>query len=204
MAFTLPPLKYTESALKPHLSERAVSIHYHKHTAKYFDTLNKLIKGTQLDKEEDLSLLVSKDALLKADSKLFNNACQAWNHTFFFDNLAPVAEVGEPSTELKSALDEDFGSFDNFKDQFIEAATNVFGSGWCWLVLRDDKLIIKTTPNAGNPLSQDRSVPLMTVDVWEHAYLYQEDYAADRPAYLKEVWNIINWKVVSDRYADAK
>ena len=204
MAFKLPNLKFSEDALKPHLSERSVSLHYNKHTSKYFDTVNKLIKGTPLDKEENLSNLVSKDALLKSDSKLFNNACQAWNHIFFFNNLAPTDSTGEPSAELTAAINEEFGSLEKFKDKFIDAAANLFGSGWCWLVLKDNKLTIKTTPNAGNPLSQDRTTPIMTIDVWEHGYLYQEDYAADRLAYLNGIWNVINWNEINERYTDAK
>lgn len=202
MAISQPKLKYAEDALNPYLSERTVSIHYNKHTAKYFDTMNKLIKGTPFDKEKDLTKLVSKDALMKADSKLFNNACQAWNHVFYFDGLAPHAEVGEPSPELLKAIEEEFESFDKFKKQFIETATGLFGSGWCWLVLRNGKLAIKTTPNGGNPLSQDHTVPLMTVDVWEHAYYL--DYTYDRPEYLENVWNIIDWNTVSERFAGAE
>lgn len=202
MAFKLPKLNFSEDALKPYLSERSVNLHYHKHTSKYFDTVNKLIKGTPFDKEEDLSNLVSKDALLKTDSKLFNNACQAWNHIFFFNNLAPASDVGEPSAELSAAINEDFGSFEKFKDKFIDTAANLFGSGWVWLVLKDNKLTVKTTPNAGNPLSQDRTTPIMTIDVWEHSYYLQYEY--DRYTYLVEIWNVINWNEINDRYTNAK
>jgi Fe-Mn family superoxide dismutase len=164
--------------------------------------MNKLIKGTPYDKETDLDAMVSKDTMMKADSKLFNNACQAWNHIFYFNGLSP--SPGELSDDLAAAIKVDFQSPTKMKDEFIEAATNVFGSGWCWLIVKDNKLSIKTTPNAGNPLSQDRTVPLLCIDVWEHAYLYQEDYAADRTAYLNGIWNVIDWKTISERYADAK
>lgn len=203
MAIAQPKLKYAEDALKPYLSERTVSIHYNKHTTKYFDTMNKLIKGTPFDKEEDLTKLVSKDALMKADSKLFNNACQAWNHTFFWSCLTPTDQSGSPSELLMSAIVDTFGTFEVFKKKFSEQANNHFASGWAWLVLHHNALIIKTTPNAGTPLTSAGMIPLLCFDLWEHSYLYQEAYAADRPAYVEALWNIINWTFVSNNYEDA-
>lgn len=203
MPFTQPKLEYDVGDLAPHLSERQVSIHYNKHTAKYFDTTNKLIKGTVFEKKDNLEDLINKDTLVKADGVLFNNACQAYNHVFYFDGLTPASKSGQPSTELAAAINQDFESFNVFKQKMTEATVNIFGSGWCWLVVRDNKLIIKTTPNAGNPLTTDRMVPLMCIDAWEHAYLYQETYEANRQAYVDAIWNIINWDKVSQRYADA-
>lgn len=203
MAFEQPDLKYSRDALEPHLSEREVTIHYDKHTAKYFDTTNKLIKGTIFEKKENLEDLLSKDGLMKADTALYNNASQAWNHIFYFDGLTPSSEQGVPSEELAKALKQDFGSLEEFKKKFTEAAVGHFASGWCWLIFKDNKLTVKTTPNAGNPLSTDRTVPLMCVDLWEHAYLYQDEYEADRQAYVDALWNIVCWDTVSRRYAEA-
>lgn len=203
MAFTQPKLSYEYDALEPHLSKREVTIHYDKHTAKYFDTTNKLIKGTIFEKKEDLKELLSKDGLMKADTALYNNASQAWNHVFYFEGLTSASTSGKPSIELQNTLERDFGSFEEFKNKFTEAAVNHFASGWCWLIYKDAKLTVKTTPNAGNPLSTDRTVPLMCMDLWEHAYLYQDEYAADRKAYVDALWNIISWDTVSERYAEA-
>lgn len=203
MAFKQPDLNYAYDALEPHLSEREVTIHYDKHTAKYFDTTNKLIKGTIFEKKEKLEDLLSKNGLMKADTALYNNASQAWNHVFYFEGLTPGDKSGKPSEELSSALVDSFGSFDEFKKKFSEAAVSHFASGWCWLVIKDNKLVVKTTPNAGNPLSTDGMVPIMCVDVWEHAYLYQNDCEADRQAYVDALWNIICWDTVSKRYAAA-
>lgn len=203
MAFEIPKLKYDTNALEPYLSERTVSVHYNKHTVKYFDVTNKLIKRTVFEKSDKLEDLLTKDALVKADSALFNNASQAWNHVFYFEGLAPKTECGEPSENLSGAIKETFGSMEAFKEKMTETCINQFGSGWGWLVVKDGKLAIKSTPNAGNPLSQDRTTPLMCIDVWEHAYLYQDDYEADRAAYVKAIWNIINWNTINERYSNA-
>lgn len=201
MAFKQPKLKYNEDAFEPYLSKHAVSIHYNKHTAKYFDTLNKLIKGTVFEKKDKLEDLLTKDALVKADTTLFNNACQAWNHSFFWSCLAPVDKVGEPSETLLNAINADFGSVEQLKKKVNEAGMGMFGSGWVWIVIRDNQLTVKTTPNGGNPLSTDRTTPLMCIDLWEHAYCYQPEYEANRQAYLEAMWNIISWDTVSERYA---
>jgi Fe-Mn family superoxide dismutase len=201
MAFKQPSLDYAHAALEPHLSERQVTIHYDKHTAKYFDTTNKLIKGTIFEKKEKLEDLLSKDGLMKADTALYNNASQAWNHVFYFQGLAPSNKSGKPSDELLAALVDSFGSFEEFKKKFTEAAVSHFASGWCWLVIKDNKLVVKTTPNAGNPLSTDVMVPVMCVDVWEHAYYLQ--YAYDREEYINSMWNIIDWTEISERYTAA-
>lgn len=198
MAFDLPKLKYSNDALEPYLSERTVSVHYNKHTAKYFDVTNKLIKGTVFEKMSKLEDMLSRDALVKADSALFNNASQAWNHVFYFEGLAPKDQCGEPSEELLAAITDAFGGMPAFKEKMTEVCVNQFGSGWGWLILKDGKLIVKTTPNAGNPLSQDRSVPLMCIDVWEHAYYL--DYENKRDTYVGQIWNIIDWNTINERY----
>lgn len=192
---------YATNALEPHLSKHQVSVHYDKHTAKYFDTVNKLIKGTVFEKSTDLVDLINKDTLVKADSVLFNNVCQAWNHVFYFSGLCPAERSGNPSEELMSAIETEFESLDAFKKKFSETATKLFGSGWCWLVYRDKKLVIKTTPNGGNPLTTDRMIPLMCFDVWEHAWYV--DYTYDKHEYVEAMWNIINWNEISERYATA-
>lgn len=203
MAFQQPPLPYAENALEPLLSAHEVKIHYTKHTAKYFETTNKLIKGTVYDRATNLEDIVNKHALTSVDGKLFNNACQAWNHTFYWNCIGPEADSGKPSDNLMHHIEEAFNSFDEFKTKFCEAATDHFGSGWAWLIYKGDKLIIKTTPNARNPLTDDGHIPLLTLDVWEHAYLYDPQYAADRKAYVNNVWKLINWAFVSDQFEKA-
>lgn len=200
MSFKQPKLPYAENALEPWLFEHQVSVHYHKHTTKYFDTTNKLIKGTVFEKKTNLTDLINKNTLVEADSTLFNNACQAWNHIFYFSGMCPADKSNKPSDALMKSINEDFGSFDEFKKKFIETAAGVFGSGWAWLVHKDNKLTIKTTPNGGNPLTTDRMIPLMCIDVWEHAYYIQYEY--DRKAYLNAIWNVISWDTISQRYAD--
>lgn len=203
MAFEQPKLPYAEDALEPVLSKHEVHLHYAKHAAAYFKKTNDLIKGTVYERADTLDDIINKDALASMDSKLFNHACQAWNHVFYFDNMAPESEGGEPSSELLAAIIADFGSMEEFKKKFSEAATEQFGSGWAWLIWKSDKLIIKTTPNARNPLTDAGQTPLLTMDVWEHAYTYDPQYAADRKTYVHNMWKIINWKVVSDRFEKA-
>lgn len=203
MAFEQPKLPYAEDALEPVLSAYEVQLHYGKHAAKYFDTTNELIKGTVYDRATKLEELVNKDSLTTVNSKLFNNACQAWNHTFYFNCLAPETETGECSDELMIQIEKDFGDFDTFKQKFNELAINHFASGWAWLIWKTDKLIIKTTPNARNPLTDDGQIPLLCVDLWEHSYLYMREYAADRKAYVHALWKIINWKFVNQQFAEA-
>lgn len=195
--FEMPKLKYAEDALEPHISAEVVKFHYHKHTQKYFDTANELIKGTVFA-DKSFEEVISKDSLLKMDSKLFNNVSQAWNHAFYWDCLTPASQSGNPSKELSDAFDETFGSFDEFVKVFTDKATKFFGSGWCWLVMKDGNLSIKTTPNANSPLTEKGATPLLTCDVWEHAHYLQ--YPADRAAYVKAFWNVVNWDFVNENY----
>lgn len=202
MSFDLPTLPYERDALEPHVSQQTIDLHYGKHTKKYFDTANKLAEGTIFanDTLDD----VSKESLLKMGTVLFNNVSQAWNHAFYWNGLAPVSETGEMSDKLIAAIEAQFMSVDNFKKQFTDQATKLFGSGWTWLVWKDGRLQIKNTPNAGSPLTETGSVPLLVCDVWEHAYLYDPQYAADRAGYVDGWWKVVNWNVVNTNFDKAQ
>ncbi|QKT02819.1 superoxide dismutase [Fe] [Ectothiorhodospiraceae bacterium 2226] len=186
MEHKLPELPYAKDALAPHMSAETLEFHHGKHHKTYVDTLNKLIQGTEF---EDAPLeTVVKNA---QPGPLFNNAAQVWNHTFFWQCLSPNGG-GDPQGDLADAINRDFGSAQQFRDQFAERATKNFGSGWTWLVKRSDgTLAIEDTSNAGTPITKGIK-PLLTVDVWEHAYYI--DYRNARPEYLKHFWNIVNWE----------
>ena len=163
MKFIQPKLPYAPDALAPVISENTIEYHYGKHEKAYFDTLNSLIEGTEY---ADMSL---EEIICKSDGKLFNNAAQAWNHIFYFFQFSPYRN-SEPQGELRGAIDRDFGSFDEFKKQFELAGTTLFGSGWVWLSCDNaGKLFITQGSNASNPMTQGLK-PLLTFDVWEHAY----------------------------------
>ena len=197
MKFELPELKYPEDGLSPYISKETVQYHYGKHTKKYYETVNKLVADTTFDKFKSLQELI-ENGLVRADTKLHNNACQAWNHTFYWDSLCPSKDDNEPTGELLKQINSQFGSFEQFKKKFTESATDQFGSGWCWLFLQGKDLKIKSTPNAGTPITEKGKIPLLCVDVWEHAYYL--DNPADRGTYLKDWWNIVDWDVVSERF----
>lgn len=192
MAFSLPKLPYANDALEPVISEKTIEFHYGKHHQAYVNNLNGLIEGTEFEKAG------LEDIVKKAEGGIFNNGAQVWNHTFYFMQFSPDG-CKEPKDELKAAIDAKFGSFDAFKEAFSKAAATLFGSGWAWLVV-DEKgeLEIVQTSNAGNPL-RDGKKPLLTCDVWEHAYYLDKQNA--RPAYVADFWKIIDWKVVSERFA---
>lgn len=191
MNYELPELPYAEDALEPAISARTVHFHYGKHEKTYIDNLNRLIKGTEF---ED-SLL--EDIIEKADGPLYNNASQAWNHIFYFFSFSPEGKK-EPEGELRAAIDRDFGSFEKFKEAFVDAGTGLFGSGWVWLSRDNDgKLFITQGPNAENPIRKGLT-PLLTFDVWEHAYYL--DYQNRRADALRELWNIVDWEVIEGRY----
>jgi Fe-Mn family superoxide dismutase len=184
----LPELPYAKNALEPHISEETLEYHYGKHHATYVNKLNTLVGGTEF---ESMSL---EDIINKASGGIFNNAAQVWNHTFYWNCLSPNGG-GEPEGELATAIEKAFNSFDEFKKQFTESAIGNFGSGWTWLVKNaDGQLEIVNTGNAGNPMT-DGKKPLLTCDVWEHAYYI--DYRNARPSYLDAFWNLVNWKFVS-------
>lgn len=191
MKYVQPELPYSRDALAPAISAETVDYHYGKHEKAYIDNLNRLIKGTEYD---DMDL---EEIITSSKGPLFNNASQAWNHIFYFFTFSPDGSR-EPSGELRRAIDRDFGSFDKFKEAFVEAGVSLFGSGWVWLSRDNDgKLVITQGPNASNPLTEGLT-PLLTFDVWEHAYYL--DYQNRRADALKALWDIVDWDVVEGRY----
>ncbi|MFC2014515.1 superoxide dismutase [Chloroflexota bacterium] len=188
MEHKLPELPYTNDALTPNISPETIEYHYGKHHAAYIANINRLIPGTEF---ENLSL---EDIIRKASGGIFNNAAQIWNHTFYWNSLSPTGG-GEPGGEAADAINKAFGSFQKFKEQFTNAASTLFGSGWAWLVKNaDGSLSIETTGNAGTPL-KDGKTALLTCDVWEHAYYI--DYRNARAKYIEAFWNLVNWDFVS-------
>lgn len=188
MAFELPALPYAKNALEPHISEETLEYHYGKHHNTYVVNLNNLIAGTDF---ENQSL---EDIIKNSDGGIFNNAAQIWNHTFYWNCLSPNGG-GEPTGALADAINAKFGSFEQFKKDFSDACVTNFGSGWTWLVKNGSgKLEIVKTSNAGCPLT-DSLTPLLTCDVWEHAYYI--DYRNARPSYVEAFWNLVNWDFVA-------
>ena len=191
MTFSLPELPYAHNALEPIISEKTISFHYGKHHQTYVTNLNGLVIGTEFE-NSDLEAIVKK-----SEGPIFNNAAQIWNHNFYFLSLTP-AKGSAPSEKLAKAIEEVWGSVDNFKAEFNKAAITVFGSGWAWLVKdADGKLSITKESNAGNPLTHGLT-PLLTFDVWEHAYYV--DYQNRRADYVAALWDLVDWNVVSSRY----
>lgn len=192
MAFELPALPYDQNALEPHISAETLEFHYGKHHKSYVDKLNGMLAGTEL---ESASL---EDVIRQSEGGVFNNAAQIWNHSFYWECLSPNGG-GEPTGALADAINNTFGSFAAFKEEFSAAAAGNFGSGWTWLVQNaDGSVAISNTSNAGCPLTDDVT-PLLTVDVWEHAYYI--DYRNARPKYLEAFWNLVNWDFVSSNMA---
>lgn len=192
MAFELPALPYDQNALEPHISAETLEFHYGKHHKSYVDKLNGMLAGTEL---ESASL---EDVIRQSEGGVFNNAAQIWNHSFYWECLSPNGG-GEPTGALADAINNTFGSFAAFKEEFSAAAAGNFGSGWTWLVQNaDGSVAISNTSNAGCPLTDDVT-PLLTVDVWEHAYYI--DYRNARPKYLEAFWNLVNWNFVSNNMA---
>ena len=185
MEHKLPELPYAKTALAPHISAETLEYHYGKHHATYVANLNKLIVGTEF---ADLSL---EDIVKKSSGGIFNNSAQVWNHSFYWNCLSPKGG-GEPSGALADAIAKNFTSFAAFKEKLTNAAITQFGSGWAWLVKNPDgSLAVEQTSNAATPL-KDGKKPLLTVDVWEHAYYI--DYRNARPKYLEAFWNLVNWE----------
>jgi Fe-Mn family superoxide dismutase len=207
---TLPALPYAPAALEPHIDARTMEIHHGKHHAAYVAGLN-----AALEKAPDLAMLELDDLLADLPSvadeslrtPLRNHGGGHWNHTFFWEIMAPAAQSGAPSEKLAAAIAADFGSMDDFKKAFNEAAAKRFGSGWAWLVLKNGKLKITSTPNQDNPLMKglvpdaDLGTPLLGLDVWEHAYYLH--YQNRRPDYITAWWNVVNWPAVSKRFEEA-
>jgi len=189
MAFSLPPLPYPEDALEPDYSARTISFHYGKHHKAYVDNLNKLIAGTEWE-GKSLEEIIRLAAADPAKVGIFNNAAQVWNHTFFWQCMKPKGG-GRPTGKLAKMLDEAFGSYEKFAEQFKATAVGRFGSGWGWLVLEGGALKLVSTPNAETPLTKGQ-VALLTVDVWEHAYYL--DYQNRRADYVAAVIDkLLNW-----------
>jgi len=187
MEHKLPELPYTKEALAPNISAETLEYHYGKHHKTYVDNLNKLIPGTEFEK------MPLEEIIKKASGGIFNNTAQVWNHTFYWNCLSPKGG-GEPSSVVATALTKNFGSFAQFKEKFTNAAVTLFGSGWTWLVQNPDgSLVIEVTSNAGNPL-KDGKKPLLTCDVWEHAYYI--DYRNARAKYVEAFWKLVNWDFV--------
>ena len=191
MEHKLPELPYAMDALQPHISRETLEYHYGKHHNAYVNNLNNLIKGTEF---QDQSL---EDIIKKSSGGIFNNAAQVWNHTFYWHCLSPNSE-GRPEGNLAKAIEAKFGTFDDFKKQFSQAAATLFGSGWAWLVKNQDGSIeLTTTGNAGTPMTSGKTA-LLTCDVWEHAYYI--DYRNARPSYIEHFWNLVNWKFVANNF----
>ncbi len=192
MEHKLPDLPYALDALAPHISKETLEFHYGKHHQTYITNLNNLIKGTEF---ENMSL---EEITRKSSGGMFNNAAQVWNHTFYWMGLSPKGG-GEPTGALAEAINKKWGSFAKFKEEFTKTSVGTFGSGWGWLVKKSDgSLDLASTSNAATPLT-GADKPLLTCDVWEHAYYV--DYRNARPKYVEAFWNLVNWDFVAKNYA---
>jgi superoxide dismutase, Fe-Mn family len=201
MAFTLPDLPYAKDALAPHISSQALDFHHGKHHNAYVGKLNSLVEGTDM---ASLSLedVIKKSAGDASKAGIFNNAAQIWNHTFYWQSMRPNGG-GAPTGDLAAMIDRDFGSLDAFKTAFADAGATQFGSGWAWLVLANGKLEIRKTLNAETPLTEEGVTPLLTMDVWEHAYYL--DFQNRRPDYITSFLdNLVNWEFAAENLAAAQ
>ncbi len=202
MAFELPPLPYAYDALEPTIDKETMTFHHDKHHKAYTDKLN---EGVEKDGLQGKSIEEILANISSASTQVRNNGGGYWNHDFFWQTMAPAADRGAPSDALKQAIDRDFGGLDKLKEEFNTRGAGQFGSGWAWLIVDDGgKLKITSTPNQDNPLMdvvEDKGTPLLGNDVWEHAYYLT--YRNDRGAYLKAWWDVVNWNIVSERYAAA-
>ena len=197
MAFTLPQLPYAHDALEPHIDKLTMQIHHGKHHQAYVDTLNKAIAGTPNENKSLEELVKAAGSISPA---VRNNGGGHWNHTFFWESLAP-ASADAPTGKLADAINLTFGSLADFKEKFNNAGMTRFGSGWAWLLVKDGKLEISSTPNQDNPLmdvAEVKGKPILGVDVWEHAYYLK--YQNKRAEYLAAFWNVVNWKKVAERF----
>ncbi len=192
MAFELPALPYEKNALEPYISAETMEYHYGKHHQTYVTNLNNLLPGSGFE-GKDLETIIKTSS-----GGMFNNAAQVWNHTFFWNGLKPNGG-GQPAGALADAINASFGSFDKFKEEFTKVAVGTFGSGWAWLVKKaDGKLALASTTGAGNPMTSG-DTPLLTCDVWEHAYYI--DYRNARPKFIEAFWNLVNWDFVAKNFA---
>lgn len=201
MAFTLPALPYAHDALEPHIDKQTMEIHHGKHHQAYVDNLNKAIAGTEHENKSLEELVKNVGSISPA---VRNNGGGHWNHSFFWEQLAPHAGAA-PTGELAEAINSAFGSFEAMKEKVNAAGATRFGSGWAWLIVKDGKLEASSTPNQDNPLmdvAEVKGTPILGIDVWEHAYYLK--YQNKRPDYLAAIWNVIDWAKVAARYATAK
>ncbi|MBB5518345.1 superoxide dismutase [Amphiplicatus metriothermophilus] len=195
MAVTLPDLPYARDALAPHISEKTLDFHYGKHHQAYVDNLNKLISGSALD-DASLEEIILETAGKSDSQGVFNNAAQVWNHTFYWRSMKPNGG-GTPEGDIAKALEKDFGGYEGFREAFAKAGATQFGSGWAWLVVKDGRLEVRKTSNAELPLTEKGVTPLLTMDVWEHAYYL--DYQNRRPAYIETFLDkLVNWEFAEE------
>jgi Fe-Mn family superoxide dismutase len=201
MAYEVPPLPYSPDALEPHIDAQTMTLHHDKHHQAYVDKANAALEGTEFADKPIEEVIADLDAL-PADKRtaVRNNGGGHYNHTLFWESMSPSGG-GAPEGELASAIDEAFGSFDAFKEQFEAAGVGQFGSGWAWLVLDGGSLAITSTPNQDSPVMEGKT-PLVGNDVWEHAYYLK--YQNKRPDYLKAWWNVVDWSKVAERYSAAR
>jgi Fe-Mn family superoxide dismutase len=200
MAFTLPALPYAPDALEPHIDSQTMQIHHGKHHQAYVDNLNKAVAGTPNENKSIEELVASAGSISPA---VRNNGGGHWNHSFFWQILSP-GTGGAPSGKIAEAINSAFGSFDAFKEKLNAAGTTRFGSGWAWLIVKDGKLEVTSTPNQDNPLmdvAEVKGTPVLGVDVWEHAYYLK--YQNRRPEYLAAFWSLVNWKKVNEHFEKA-
>ncbi len=200
MAFTLPELPYSKDALLPHITPETFDFHYGKHHQAYVTNLNGLLAGTPHENAA-LETVIKDSAGDKAKAGIFNNSAQIWNHTFYWHSMKPGGG-GKPYGKVAELIDRDLGGYDNFVKEFKAAATTQFGSGWAWLSYKDGKLMISKTPNAETPLTEAGTTPLLTIDVWEHAYYI--DFRNRRPDYIDTfLSSLVNWDFANQNLADA-
>jgi Fe-Mn family superoxide dismutase len=191
MAFTLPELPYAKNALAPHVSQETIEFHHGKHHQRYVDLLNELVNGT------DMAGKSLEELVRTSSGKVFNNAAQVWNHTFYWHSMKPQGG-GQPTGALAAAIDASFGSFAAFKEKFTNVAVGHFASGWAWLVKEENGgLAVIDTHDAGSPLTMGKT-PLLTCDVWEHAYYI--DHRNARPKYVEGFWNLVNWDFAAQNF----
>lgn len=202
MAFTLPPLPYAYDALEPAIDKATMEFHHDKHHQAYVDNLNKAVDADSSLQGQSLEQMFAN--MSKLPKAVRNNGGGHWNHSLFWELLAPADKAGQPSAELSAAIDRDLGGMDKFKEAFNAAGAGQFGSGWAWLIVQDGKLKVINTPNQDNSLmdiAPEKGAPLLVNDVWEHAYYLK--YQNRRPEFLKAFWTVVNWKRVNALFAAA-
>jgi Fe-Mn family superoxide dismutase len=200
MSFTLPPLPYASNALEPFFDQQTMEIHHDKHHQAYVTNLNNALTGTPNEGKSLEELVAAAGSISPA---VRNNGGGHWNHSFFWDQLK-VNHGGGPSGKLADAIEADLGGMEKLKEEFKKAAIGRFGSGWAWLIVKDGKLAISSTPNQDNPLmdvAEVKGTPVLGLDVWEHAYYLK--YQNKRPDYIDAFWNVVDWDVVGERFSKA-